>query len=107
MATGAEVLANKVMWALGYHVPEYYLTHFRSEDLVLAPDARIEPPGYNERPHEAARHHLLLDRVEREPDGRFHVSASKDLPGTPGRAIPFSRHAPRRPQRRRAARAPP
>ena len=26
---------------------------------------------------------LLLERVEREPDGRFHVSASKALPGTP------------------------
>ena len=83
MATGAEVLVNRLMWALGYHVPEYYIAHFRSEDLVLAEDARIEPPGYNERRMKPRDIRLLLDRVEREPDGRFHVSASKALPGTP------------------------
>ena len=83
MATGAEVLVNKIMWALGYNTPEYYITHFRREDLVLAPDARIEPPGYNERQMKTRDIALLLDRVERESDGRFHVSASKALPGTP------------------------
>jgi hypothetical protein len=83
MATGAEVLVNKIMWALGYHVPEYYIAHFRREDLVLAPDARIEPPGYNERRMKVRDIDVLLELVDREREGLFHVSASKALPGTP------------------------
>jgi hypothetical protein len=83
MATGAEVLVSRIMWALGYHVPGYYITHFRRKDLVLAPDARIEPPGYNERKMKVRDLDMLLERVERESEGLFHVSASKSLPGRP------------------------
>lgn len=83
MATGSEVLVSRVMWALGYNVPEYYIAHFRREDLRLAPEARIEPPGYNERRMKQRDIDTLLTRVQRDADGRYHVTASKALPGTP------------------------
>src|SRR5262249_14432387 len=35
MSTGTEVAVTKLMWALGYNVPENYVTYLRREQLVI------------------------------------------------------------------------
>jgi len=39
MATGTEVTATKLMWALGYNVPENHIAYLRREQLVVGPTA--------------------------------------------------------------------
>jgi hypothetical protein len=82
METGTAVVVNRILWAVGYHVPEDSVAYIRSTDLVLAPDAEIKDHLGNA--------HGLLDRktLDRKlanawhtPDGRIRVMASKYLPG--------------------------
>ncbi len=83
MGTGSEVLVSRLMWALGYHVPDYTVAHIRADRLVIGPDARIEPRGFHERPMRQLDVEKLLRRADREPDGTYCISASRELPGTP------------------------
>ena len=39
MATGTEVAVTKLMWALGYNVPENHVAHMRREQLVVGDGA--------------------------------------------------------------------
>lgn len=41
MATGAAVVSSKLLYALGYHVPETYAVRFEPEQLVPAEDADL------------------------------------------------------------------
>lgn len=83
MATGSEVLVSRLMWALGYHVPDYVVAHIRADRLVIGPGSRIEPRGFHERRMRPLDVEKLLRRADREPDGTFCISASRELPGTP------------------------
>lgn len=83
MATGAEVIVTKLMWLLGYHVPENYIASFAREDLVVGPDATVEPPGGRERSMRGGDVDNLLKRANRAPDGSYRVLASRALPGKP------------------------
>lgn len=83
MGTGSEVLVSRLMWALGYHVPDYTVAHLRAERLVIGPGARIAPRGFPERPMRPMDVERLLRRADREPDGSYCISASRALPGTP------------------------
>ena len=49
MATGTEVAVTKLMWALGYHVPENHIAYMRREQLVLGNSAKFTPPGGKRR----------------------------------------------------------
>ena len=89
MATGTEVTATKLMWALGYNVPENHIAYVRREQLAVGPTAKFTPaPGRTRamRPGDIDR---LLDRVDREPDGSYRVVASRALEGTPVGRIRF------------------
>jgi hypothetical protein len=83
MATGSEVLVNRIMWALGYNVPEYEIAYVDVERLALSSDARIEPRGFHERAMKRLDIQKLLAQADREADGTFRASASRQLPGTP------------------------
>jgi hypothetical protein len=83
MATGSEVLVTRLMWALGYNVPEYDIAYLNVDRLALSPNARIEPRSFHERPMKPLDIRKLLARAEREADGTFRLSASRQLPGEP------------------------
>jgi hypothetical protein len=89
MATGTEVTVTKLMWALGYNVPENHIAHMRRDQLVLADSATFTPPGGSPRRMRAVDLDRLLERAERESDGSFRVVASKALEGTPVGRIRF------------------
>ena len=89
MATGTEVAVTKLMWALGYHVPENHIAYMRREQLVLGNSAKFTPPGGKRRAMRLEDIDTLLQRADREPDGGYRIVASKALPGKPIGRIRF------------------
>lgn len=89
MATGTEVTAAKLFWALGYHTVEYHIGSLRPENLVIADGATIEPPGEAERPMVTADIGALLARADRDPDGSYRIILSRAAPGPPIGRIKF------------------
>jgi hypothetical protein len=89
MSTGTEVAVTKLMWALGYNVPENHIAHLRRDQLVVGPTAKYTPAGGRARTMRDADIDRLLERAEREPDGSYRVVASRALEGTPVGRIRF------------------
>ncbi len=89
MATGTEVAVTKLMWALGYNVPENHIAYMRREQLVVAEGAKVTPPGARQRLMRADDIDRLLARASRESDGSYRVVASKALAGKPIGRIRF------------------
>jgi len=89
MATGTEVAVTKLVWALGYHVPENHIAYMRREQLVIGDSAKFTPPGGVRRAMRPDDLDSLLQRADREADGAYRVVASKALPGKPIGRIRF------------------
>src|SRR4051812_25477477 len=89
MATGTEVAATKLMWALGYNVPENHVAYMRREQLTVGEGAKFTPAGRKPRAMRLEDLDQLLERAEREPDGSYRIVASKGLAGKPIGRIRF------------------
>jgi hypothetical protein len=89
MATGTEVVVTKLMWALGYNVPENHIAYMRREQLTVAEGAKFTPAGRKPRAMRLADLDNLLERASREPDGSYRIVASMALPGKPIGRIRF------------------
>jgi hypothetical protein len=89
MATGTEVAVTKLMWALGYHVPENHIAYLRREQLAIGEGATFTPPGRKARAMRLSDIDNLLARANREQDGSYRVVASKALPGKPVGRVRF------------------
>lgn len=83
MSTGTEVAVTKLMWALGYNVPENYIAYLHRDQLVMATGATFRAPGGKRRAMRMSDIDRLLGRADRELDGRYRVVASKALEGKP------------------------
>ncbi len=106
MATGTEVAVTKLMWALGYHVPENHIAYMRREQLAVGDGATFTPLERQASARCASDDlDTLLGRADREPDGSYRVVASKALDGKPIGRIRFLDTRPDDPERHRAARA--
>jgi hypothetical protein len=81
--TGADVVAQRLLWAAGYNVPEDYLVDLERGDLVVADDAVVEL--YNGRAYKMKEDYLeeQLARVDRREDGRYRALLSRFVPGEP------------------------
>jgi hypothetical protein len=82
MATGTEVLATKLLWALGYHVPENHLAWVRRDQLVVGDKATIRTPSGRRRMR-LADIDAVVRGAARERDGSYRVVASKRIEGQP------------------------
>ena len=89
MATGTEVAVTKLMWALGYHVPENHIAYMRREQLEVGDGAKVDLVGGRSRAMRLTDVDLLLERADREPNGSYRIVASKALQGTPIGRIRF------------------
>jgi hypothetical protein len=89
MATGSEIVAARLFWALGYHTTEYHIAHLRPDRIAIAESARITPPGGTPRRMTRSDIEWLLARADREPDGSYRVMASRAVPGEPVGRIRF------------------
>ena len=102
MATGTEVAVTKLMWALGYNVPENHIAYMRREQLVVGDGAKFTPAG-GKRARDAAR--ATSTRCSSAPTASrtaaYRVVASKALPGKPIGRIRFFGTRPDDPERHR------
>jgi hypothetical protein len=89
MTTGTEVAVTKLMWALGYNVPENHIAYMRREQLVVGADAKFTPVNGTARRMRIADVDALLSRAEREPDGSYRIVASRAVSGAPIGRIRF------------------
>jgi hypothetical protein len=90
MSTGTEVTVTKLMWALGYNVPENHIAYLRPEQLTIGSEAQFTPAGGKRRPMRMSDLDDLLERADREADGSYRVVASRAVAGTPIGRIRFS-----------------
>ncbi len=90
MSTGTEVAATKLMWALGYNVPENHIAYLHREQLVVGGDATFTTEAGSKRAMRGEDIDRLLRRADREGDGSYRVVASKALPGKPVGRIRFA-----------------
>ena len=73
MASGAEVISTRLFWALGFNVPENYLTSFRRDDLRIAPDTMLDDEHGRTRAMTEADVDVLLEKAAQ--------SRRRQLPG--------------------------
>jgi hypothetical protein len=76
METAAHIISHRILWAIGYNVPEDHLGFIQHKDLVIGEKARKK--GLDEAKLEAA-----LKMVYHRDDGAIRVLASLYLPGKP------------------------
>jgi hypothetical protein len=89
MSTGTEVAVTKLMWALGYYVPENHIAYLKRDQLVVGTGAKFTPVGGKERAMRTTDIDRLLERADRERDGSYRIVASKALQGKPIGRIRF------------------
>lgn len=83
MATGTEVVITKMMWALGYFVPENHIARLEPSKLVIAPATSYKLPSGRKRQMKPDDVSTLLRLAQKDRDGSYRVIASLALPGKP------------------------
>lgn len=80
-ATGAILVANKIFWALGYWQVENHLVRVRSDQLVVAENAKVTPPSGGRRRMKLSDVEAVLRRAHRGEDGSYRAVAARAVPG--------------------------
>ena len=75
LATGAEMIGSRFFHALGYYVPETYLTQFNREQLVVETNATDVTSNAGVRQLLPEHIDRLLENVDRRSDGRYRAVA--------------------------------
>jgi hypothetical protein len=83
MATGAEMIVSRLFYALGYHVPDYYLIYFKPDKLVLGKDVKFRDSQGRERAMVRRDLDKLLKKVPRTSDGQYRGIVSIQIAGKP------------------------
>lgn len=84
LATGAETVSTKLLYAAGYNTPENYIGSLDPSILEIRDGVMVfDKELGKERAMTRADLASLLARVNRQPDGTIRVTASKFLPGKP------------------------
>lgn len=87
LATGAAMIASRLLYAAGYNVPEHYLTRIGPDRLVAAPDSGVTRDAvwglFNDAPANADGTYRVVathvpDLVARVGPFRFHGTRSDD-----------------------------
>jgi hypothetical protein len=81
--SATDVAIQRILWAVGYHVPENSVFYLRREQLSLADDAVVKDEFDNERKMTERDLENTLARGWRRGDGSYRVLASKYLAGKP------------------------
>ena len=81
--SGAHIVVHRLLWALGYFVPEDHIVTFEPKDLVMADDAVIADRLGRKTPMPPGHIDSVLARAHRLPDGSYRALVSKFVPGKP------------------------
>jgi hypothetical protein len=79
--TGAAAVANRLLWAAGYNVPEDHVVYVRERELVLAPDAKIKDVFGRAQPLGREDLARRLAPFDRDREGRLRALASHVIEG--------------------------
>ena len=80
-ATGANVIATKIFWALGYNQVEYFITQFSRDTTSIDPTATKKRPSGQRTPMTMNDVEELLEAVPRNDDGTVRAAAGRLLTG--------------------------
>jgi hypothetical protein len=83
MQTGADVVAQKLLWAIGYNTPEDAIVTLRREELSLGKNARVEDVFGNTRPMKQHDLDHVLAQIDHRADGSYRALVSRYLDGDP------------------------
>jgi hypothetical protein len=83
MASGAEVVATKLLFAAGYWVPENYVATLQRADLAIGAGATFTGPDGKTRPMSGGDVDGVLKRAARNADGSYRMVASLTVGGRP------------------------
>ena len=83
MASAAEVISTKLLYALGYYVPENYIATLRRDDLIIGEGATLKGPDGRKQPLTPNDLDRVLQQAARRPDGSYRIVASRALEGLP------------------------
>jgi hypothetical protein len=81
--TAAGVITGRLLWAMGWNVPEEHIVYFKAGDLVLAKDAKVKDVFGHSRKLDRTELESMLARVDVAADGRIRSLASAFLDGKP------------------------
>jgi hypothetical protein len=90
LATGAEIIAGNLFYAIGYNVPQNTLIQFRPEQLSLDEGAKFTDDRGVKRKMVARDLEVILSKAAKKEDGSYRAIASKLLPGKPLGGFKFS-----------------
>lgn len=91
LSSSAGVIANRLLYAAGYHVPQDYIFRFRRGHVTGVKDgATYQDEEFEEHPLTLELVDEILSRVDTLPDGRFLAVASQYVPGPPLGPFHFS-----------------
>src|SRR5438105_3378881 len=82
LLSAAEVMSTKILYAVGYNVPENYIAYIRPDRLKVGENVQITE-GTTKRPMQQSDLEKMLENAAKLPDGRYRVLASKILSGKP------------------------
>jgi hypothetical protein len=81
LATGAEVVSSRILYALGWNVAEYHLFRLDPARLSIDPQAWMLDRYNRKEPMTRERLASILATAARGPDGLIRASASRRLAG--------------------------
>jgi hypothetical protein len=81
MATAAEVIVSRFLYAIGYNTPKNEIVNVHLSDLRLAHDAKITLPDGSSRAMTWWDVEEFADNTYRYPDGSFRIVASPEVEG--------------------------
>lgn len=83
LATAAEIISTKLLYAIGYNVPENYLFRLDRSRLKISKKATYTDELGKKKTLTEADLDQILAKVHRQEDGLYRRLASKFLPGKP------------------------
>jgi len=88
LASAADVIGSKALYALGYNTPENYIVHFRRENLAIGEGVTWRDAAGRKHPLTARIVGEMLKPQPKGPDGTYRAMASRYIAGN--LAGPFS-----------------
>ena len=81
LASAADVIGSKVLYALGYNTPENYIVHFRRESLDIGKGVMVRDAGGRKHPLTGRLLDEMLKAQPKGADGTYRGMASRYIPG--------------------------
>jgi hypothetical protein len=83
MQTGADVVAQKLLWAAGYNTPDDSIVTFGRAEVSLGKGAKVEDLFGGKRPMVERDLDLVFAQIDHRADGSYRALISRYLDGVP------------------------